>query len=42
MYEIPIEPRQLYEGCILAAIAHAVSVGLYPELDYEHSWDNMT
>lgn len=42
MYEIPIDPRQLYEGCILAAIAHAVSVGLYPELDYEHSWDNMT
>ncbi len=41
MYEIPIEPRKLYEGCVLAAIAHAVSVGMYPELNYEHSWDEI-
>lgn len=38
---IAIEPNRLYEGCLLAAIAHAVTVGEYPELNYEHSWDGI-
>lgn len=29
MMEINISPKQLYEGCIQAAIAHAVAVGMY-------------
>lgn len=41
MIEIDIKPKQLYEGCIQAAIAHAVAVGMYPELNYEHSWDGI-
>ena len=41
MIEINIDPMQLYEGCIQAAIAHAVAVGMYPELNYEHSWDGI-
>ena len=39
--KISIQPKQLYEGCIQAAITHAIAVGMYPELNYEHSWDNM-
>lgn len=41
MTEIGVEPKQLYEGCVQAAIAHAVAVGIYPELNYEHSWDGI-
>lgn len=41
MIKIDVKPKQLYEGCIQAAIAHAVAVGNYPELNYEHSWDGM-
>ena len=41
MTKINIESRKLYEGCIQAAITHAVAVGMYPELNYEHSWDGM-
>ncbi|KOP64757.1 hypothetical protein AMS62_05415 [Bacillus sp. FJAT-18019] len=29
----------LWSGCILASIAHAIMVAHYPELSYEHSWD---
>lgn len=39
--QIAIDPKGLYEGCLLAAIAHAVTVGEYPELNYEHSWDGI-
>lgn len=42
MIKIDVNPKQLYEGCIQAAIAHAVAVGKYPELNYEQSWDGMT
>lgn len=38
---LDINPKQLYEGCIQAAITHAVAVGMYPELNYEHSWDDI-
>lgn len=41
MIEINIDPKQLYEGCIQAAVTHAVTVGLCPELNYEHSWDGI-
>lgn len=39
MEKININPKKLYEGSIQAAIVHAVTVGEYPELNYEHSWD---
>ncbi|SHL52300.1 hypothetical protein SAMN02745136_05070 [Anaerocolumna jejuensis DSM 15929] len=29
----------IWNGCILASIAHAIMVAQYPELSYEHSWD---
>lgn len=32
---------QLFKGCILASIAHAIMVAHYPELSHEHSWDGM-
>jgi len=41
MIEISVDPRRLYQGCIQAAVAHAVAVGMYPELNYEHSWDGI-
>lgn len=41
MDRIEIEPAKLYQGCLLAAIVHAVAVGEYPELNYEHSWDGI-
>lgn len=33
--------EQLWEGCILASIAHAIMVGHYPEIAHEHSWDGI-
>lgn len=36
---IPINPTDLYYGCLFAAVIHAIMVGEYPELNYEHSWD---
>lgn len=41
MMNISINPNQLYKGCIQASITHAVAVGMYPELNYEHSWDGI-
>ncbi|NPC92337.1 hypothetical protein HOO54_08905 [Bacillus sp. WMMC1349] len=29
----------LWNGCILSSIVHAIMVAHYPELSYEHSWD---
>lgn len=31
--------NQLWNGCILASIAHAIMVAHYPYLSNEHSWD---
>ena len=39
MEKININPKELYQGCMFAAIIHAVLVGEYPELNHEHSWD---
>ncbi len=33
--------NKLWEGCILATIAHAIMVARYPELSNEHSWDGI-
>lgn len=33
--------KELWNGCLLASIAHAIMVAHYPELDYEHSWDGL-
>lgn len=33
--------KQLWEGCLLASIAHAIMVAHYPEQANEHSWDGM-
>lgn len=37
--KLDIIPQDLYQGCLFAAIIHAILVGEYPELNYEHSWD---
>jgi len=39
MIKVELNPKELYEGCILSSLTHAVAVGMYPELNYEHSWD---
>ncbi|OCA83706.1 hypothetical protein A8L44_12605 [Bacillus sp. FJAT-27986] len=33
--------KQLWEGCILASIAHAIMVEQFPFLSNEHSWDDI-
>lgn len=38
---VEINQKTLWEGCLLASIAHAVMMGEYPELSSEHSWDGM-
>ena len=32
----------LWNGCMLASIAHAIMVSHYPELSNEHSWDEIS
>lgn len=39
--ELKWTKKQLWEGCILASIAHAIMVAHYPNLSNEHSWDGM-
>ena len=41
MVKLNINSSKLYEGSLQAAITHAVAVGMYPELNYEHSWDGI-
>jgi hypothetical protein len=31
--------EQLWKGCILASLAHAIMVAHYPEMSHEQSWD---
>ncbi|MFC4812915.1 hypothetical protein [Paenibacillus sp. GCM10023250] len=40
-YEIIWTREQLWKGCILASIAHAIMVAHYPEISHEHSWDGI-
>lgn len=39
--EISWKREQLWRGCILASIAHAIMVAHYPELSNEQSWDGI-
>ena len=41
MIKFELNPKKLYEACILSSLTHAVAVGMYPELNYEHSWDKI-
>lgn len=42
MYKIlNVNQKELFEGCLLAAIAHAIMTTEYPELVNEHSWDGI-
>ena len=33
--------KRLYQGCMLASIAHAIIVTKYPNMSYEQSWDGI-
>lgn len=33
--------EQLWKGCVLAGIAHAIMVSYYPEMSNEQSWDDL-
>lgn len=41
LYELPWTKEQLWQGCLLASIAHAIMVAHYPDLAHEHSWDGI-
>ena len=41
LYELKWTKEQLWKGCILASIAHAIMVAHYPDLSNEHSWDGI-
>lgn len=34
-----ITKNDIYNGCLIASIAHAIMTNVYPELSYEQSWD---
>jgi hypothetical protein len=36
---LPFSVFELYRGCLLASIAHAIMVAHYPLISYEQSWD---
>jgi hypothetical protein len=38
-HEIRLSVDNLWNGCMLASIAHAIMVAHYPELSHEQSWD---
>src|SRR6478609_884435 len=39
MEKINWNKTQIWQGCMLSSIAHAISVAQYPEFANEHSWD---
>lgn len=41
LYRILLGKEQLWKGCMLASIAHAIMVAHYPEISNEHSWDGL-
>ncbi len=41
MKKLNWQREHLWEGCILASIAHAIMVAHYPELSNEQSWDDI-
>lgn len=36
-----ITKTDLFKGCLIASIAHAIMTNVYPDLSYEQSWDGM-
>ena len=34
-----ITKTDIYNGCLIASISHAIMTNVYPELSYEQSWD---
>ena len=34
-----ITKNDIYNGCLIASLAHAIMTNVYPELSYEQSWD---
>lgn len=38
---IPWQRNRLWQGCLLAAIAHAIMVSRYSDMANEHSWDGI-
>lgn len=34
-----ITKTDIFKGCLIASISHAIMVNIYPELSYEQSWD---
>lgn len=41
MKNITWNREEIWQGCVLASIAHAISVAQYPEFSHEHSWDGL-
>lgn len=41
IYKTDWDKNKLWQGCMLASIAHAIMVSHYPEVSNEHSWDGM-
>ncbi|MBO7748734.1 hypothetical protein I8J29_31650 [Paenibacillus sp. MWE-103] len=41
MYKLAINREQIWNGCILASIAHAVMTAHYPDFSFEQSWDGI-
>lgn len=39
--EIKWDREQLWKGCVLASLAHAIIVAHYPDFANEHSWDGI-
>jgi hypothetical protein len=39
MRKIALDRKKLWQGCVLASIAHAISVARCPEICHEQSWD---
>lgn len=36
-----VTKTDLYRGCLIASISHAIMTNVYPELSYEQSWDGV-
>jgi len=39
--EFGLSKEELWKGCILASLAHAIMVAHHPNLSNEHSWDEL-
>lgn len=38
-YKLHIDREQLWKGCVLNSIAHAINVAHCPDFSHESSWD---